>query len=364
MFLTDETQSLIREIALRTSDSDGLSNGFKHILLMAAVSARGQNLHKAEEFIQTENGIDYDEFNKLVLEKIIAPSDMECLVLAGYAGHMLIKNGEIVGIVSAGFVNGYPHVDFDVLEEHKEKLLSALTALKRTTPDKTIHRVSYEKLNDQIRTSDGEFREPKPHPNILANYPFLQETPEELWKAFSESEESVLFLIGPPGTGKSTLIRMLVEARGWLQPPLRSNVYMVARQDVLLQPAFLEFLENLPKGSLVIVEDGDYLAEKRASGNPSMTTILDLVDGLVYNDIKFIFSTNLESLNSVDSALLREGRTFDILEFRLLTLEEANIARNAIDLPPIPPTTEMFTLAKALNWGKSRRAKRIVKTGF
>jgi hypothetical protein len=56
-----------------------------------------------------------------------------------------------------------------------------------------------------------------------------------------------------------------------------------------------------------------------------MHRFLNVGDGLVTTKgKKMIFSTNLPSIRDVDSALVRPGRCFDIVEFKPLSLFAAN----------------------------------------
>lgn len=82
------------------------------------------------------------------------------------------------------------------------------------------------------------------------------------------------------------------------------------------------------------------------------------------NDTKIILSTNLESLSKVDAALVRGGRCFDVIEFQLLTLEQAIAAREMMGLEEVewPEGKTKFTLADALNQHEMR-ANRKQKQG-
>jgi ATP-dependent 26S proteasome regulatory subunit len=55
-----------------------------------------------------------------------------------------------------------------------------------------------------------------------------------------------------------------------------------------------------------------------------MHRFLNVGDGLVTTKgKKMIFSTNLPSIRDIDSALIRPGRCFDIVEFKPLNLSDA-----------------------------------------
>jgi hypothetical protein len=155
-------------------------------------------------------------------------------------------------------------------------------------------------------------------------YPKLGFTPTELWKAFSASNSNVLLLLGQPGTGKSSLVREMMDVRGYDD----LGVYMLDNTDVIELPATVEFIRSLPRGATVIVEDADALLTKRTPGQRSaVATILNATSGMAATDTKFIFLSNLEHTNLLDNALLRRGRLFKAITFKPLSLEEANALR-------------------------------------
>ena len=94
-----------------------------------------------------------------------------------------------------------------------------------------------------------------------------------------------------------------------------------------------EFWRNIQKElpDFVILDDLDYMLTKResevmtsddAKKNAFLNQLLSFTDGVQKNRTKFIITTN-QHFDDVDSALLRKGRLFDVLEFRKLTNSEA-----------------------------------------
>jgi ATP-dependent 26S proteasome regulatory subunit len=85
---------------------------------------------------------------------------------------------------------------------------------------------------------------------------------------------------------------------------------------------FAQFIEG--ESNVMVMEDADTFLKARSDGNSMMHRFLNVGDGLVTTKgKKLIFSTNLPSIRDVDSALIRPGRCFDILEFNSLTQEQA-----------------------------------------
>lgn len=156
-----------------------------------------------------------------------------------------------------------------------------------------------------------------------AFYPWLSVALDDYFDAFMASKEPVLMLIGPPGTGKSTFIRSLIVRR-------QLDAWLAYNQGVVDNPALMDEFMSTQGADLLVYEDIDQHLGMREDGNTLMATLLNAVKGIGdFGKKKVIFSTNLPDINRVDSALVRIGRCFDILEHRLLNQEEAKAACKA-----------------------------------
>jgi len=148
-------------------------------------------------------------------------------------------------------------------------------------------------------------------------YPFLKgESLESYYDRYINSSANILLLIGPPGTGKTTFIRGLLAHR---------NCSAIVTYDagILEKDGFFaRFIED--DAEVMVLEDSDAFLKSRSDGNTMMHRFLNVGDGLVTTKgKKMIFSTNLPSIRDIDSALVRPGRCFDILEFNPLSSEQA-----------------------------------------
>jgi len=191
---------------------------------------------------------------------------------------------------------------------------------------------------------------------VTEMYPFLDgETLEDFYDRFMDSNSNVLLLIGPPGTGKTSFIR------GLLQHCKTSA--MVTYDSSILEKDFLfaNFMESDSK--LMVLEDSDNFLISRSDGNTIMHKFLNVGDGLVsLKDKKMVFTTNLPNVKDVDSALLRPGRCFGVLEFSTLNKEQAKTASRALGLD-FADVKEEYSIADIFNT-QSHKPNTAKKMGF
>lgn len=161
---------------------------------------------------------------------------------------------------------------------------------------------------------------------IKEMYPFLgEESLESYYDRFMNSSASILLLIGPPGTGKTTFIR------GFLQHTKSSAT--VTYDGAILEKdyIFAQFIEG--EKAVMVLEDADMFLKARSEGNTMMHKFLNVGDGLVSTKKKkLIFSTNLPSIRDIDQALIRPGRCFDIVKFENLTPEQSKALAAKLDV--------------------------------
>jgi SpoVK/Ycf46/Vps4 family AAA+-type ATPase len=148
-------------------------------------------------------------------------------------------------------------------------------------------------------------------------YPFLNgESLNDYYDRYMASSANILLLIGPPGTGKTTFIRGLLAHRN-------CSAMVTYDAGILEKDGFFaRFIED--DAEVMVLEDSDAFLKSRSDGNTMMHRFLNVGDGLVTTKgKKMIFSTNLPSIRDIDSALIRPGRCFDIVEFKPLNLSDA-----------------------------------------
>ncbi len=170
-------------------------------------------------------------------------------------------------------------------------------------------------------------------------YPWLKEGVDTYLDRFLADRASVLFLMGPPGTGKTSLMRHMIYTRQ-LAATITYDEKLLSMDEV-----FVNFLCD-PGDAVMIVEDADLMVGSRESeGNTLISRFLNVSDGLVKTSgKKLIFTTNLGDFRHVDSALIRAGRCFDAVRFRPLLFDEAVAAARAAGIAP-PEKPGDYTLS-------------------
>jgi hypothetical protein len=178
-----------------------------------------------------------------------------------------------------------------------------------------------------------------PKPIKPSFYPKLSTDIETLITAYLQSESPVLLLIGPPGSGKTNIIRKFI-------CDSNQDVLLTYNADVAKMDALFDYFYD-SKEKYMIIEDADTYISARRNGNEDMKKLLNITDGLTANKTKkVIFSTNLPSRTDIDEALLRPGRCFAVLEIGKMSNTEAKEVAKDIELDSNLITQSTYTLAE------------------
>ena len=174
------------------------------------------------------------------------------------------------------------------------------------TPDGSSHNVEIAIPNNTLTVRDS-------------HYPYLDEGVDGFLAKFHSDKAPILILMGEPGTGKTSFIKNYIN---------KYSLDTVVTYDEKIMNSdgfYVDYLLS-KENQLLVIEDADLLLSSReAAGNRTMSKLLNLGDGLVpLLNKKVVFTTNLATINDIDAAIIRPGRCYDVVNFRKLTLAEAN----------------------------------------
>lgn len=157
-------------------------------------------------------------------------------------------------------------------------------------------------------------------------YPGLDS--DKFVESYIKSKETIAFLVGAPGTGKTSLVKKIIHDLSLsLDYPAR-GVYVKDAQ-VLRDDEFWSDLVWTEPNFLILDDLDNELSPREgqtieALKDSIVNRLLSFSNGIFSPYTKIVVTTNLEA-ESIDKALLRPGRCFDILRLKPLTKELAEI---------------------------------------
>ncbi len=173
-------------------------------------------------------------------------------------------------------------------------------------------------------------------------YPMLGRPVQEFVDQYVQAPEAVLILLGPPGTGKTRLVRAILSALSRRKGDSAEVLYTADRTALKSDELFVAFATGTHDA--FVIEDADYLLQPRTDGNLDVHRFLMVADGVVRaQNRKLLFTTNLPNVGAIDNALQRPGRCFATVPVRLLS------------------TPEVGRLAGRMSHGDEELASRVVR---
>ena len=153
-------------------------------------------------------------------------------------------------------------------------------------------------------------------------YPVLGEPVRDFINRYLASNETVLVVLGPPGAGKTRLVRAILGELSRRKGDSAEIMYTCDKKALEGDEIFVNFITGAHEA--FVVEDADHILTPRANGNLDLHRFLAIADGIVRaQGRKIIFTTNLPNVGDLDEALLRPGRCFAAVHTRSLVPAEA-----------------------------------------
>ena len=175
-------------------------------------------------------------------------------------------------------------------------------------------------------------------------YPTIDGGVHAFIERFLAANEPILVIHGPPGTGKTRLVRAILAA---MSHRAKDDCRIMFTGDGALFDHDEIFMQFIGSGhQAFVVEDADHLLRPRKDGNTSLHRFLTISDGIVRaQGRKIIFTSNLPNLGDIDDALLRPGRCFACLTLPRLGRESMDRLLPSIHSDPVA----VLAAAESLN---------------
>ena len=153
-------------------------------------------------------------------------------------------------------------------------------------------------------------------------YPMLGEPVLRFVNRYLMGNETVLIILGPPGAGKTRLVRGILGELSRRKGESAEIMYTCDKKALEGDEIFVNFITG--SHDAFVIEDADHILTPRTNGNHDLHRFLAIADGVVRaQGRKIIFTTNLPNVGDLDDALLRPGRCFAAIHTRALTPAEA-----------------------------------------
>lgn len=261
-----------------------------------------------------------DVFDDLALNSGLAPQRLD-------TGSLLL-DGEGVFVSAEGYrKSGYCSCTFNVWAANKELADQTRAMLFRVAGPCRVREqmfvIDWQFCNSRGTLVSTSFDEMADDLVMDEAYPHLGAPVAQFIERYLSAPETVLILLGPPGMGKTRLVRAILGAMSRRKEDSALAMYTADKNALEGDEIFVDFITGLHDA--FVIEDADHLLQQRSDGNRNLHRFLMIADGVVRaQNRKIIFTTNLPNIGSIDDALLRPGRCFATIEMRPLAKMETD----------------------------------------
>jgi len=258
-----------------------------------------------------------DVFDDLALSTGLAPQRLDV--------GLLLMNGPGVFVSAYGArKSGYCSCSAEIWADSRARAEETRSAILRVVGDRRIRDQMFV-IDWHFTTGSGlsntSFEEIAQEDLCDEAYPGLGEPVASFVRRYLAANETILILLGPPGTGKTRLVRAILGDMSRLKGESAEIMYTCDKKTLENDEIFVSFITG--SHDAFVIEDADHVLTSRANGNQDLHRFLAIADGVVRaQGRKIIFTTNLPNVGDLDEALMRPGRCFGMVHTRALTPQE------------------------------------------
>ena len=139
---------------------------------------------------------------------------------------------------------------------------------------------------------------------------------EEDYQTFGHPYKRNYLFFGPPGNGKTSLISAIASQ-------YNLDIYLMSFSVNITDEIFKKLISSLPINGLLVIEDIDGLFDEKEKKQVSISTVLNIMDGLAKkNRLMTIMTTN--HYDRLSEAFKRAGRVDMSVEFDIASIDSFN----------------------------------------
>jgi len=241
------------------------------------------------------------------------------------AGQLLLDGPGVFVHISGTRKSGYSSCYAEVWADSKARAEETRAAIVRIVETGRIRDQMFV-IDWQFSSGGGDLKnvsfEEIAHEQLLDEaYPTLAEPVLSFVNRYLAASETILILLGSPGSGKTRLVRAILGEMSRRKGESAEVMYTCDKKTLENDEIFVEFITG--SHDAFVIEDADHVLTPRANGNQDLHRFLAIADGVVRaQGRKIIFTTNLPNVGDLDEALMRPGRCFSAIHTRALTLTE------------------------------------------
>ena len=165
---------------------------------------------------------------------------------------------------------------------------------------------------------------------------FISSKSESLYERLGVPYKRNFLLHGPPGTGKTSMIRSIASEIGY-------NVSTIHFDPSLTDIKFMRAVQTIPENSILLLEDIDHIFQERKKNDEHKNAItfsglLQVLDGFG-SQYKLITMITTNFIEVLDKALIRRGRIDKMVEFKYANRDQIHHMYQRF----LPEKMEQFT---------------------